>query len=190
MSGDDRRKMIATSAIPLFLRYGNTLSTRQLADELGIAEGTIFRAFGDKRTLLHAVVETYYNQARNQLAAIDFDGHLTLENRLREVITQARHSAQGAFTMLSLLDHDDACTLVRRQYSTAVTDAIAQVFAGDGDQLNLPPERVALLIRMLAVAASAPHHHGEGALSDDELVNFALHGFIGKQPQALAGGSQ
>ena len=52
MTPDDRRAMIAEQAIPLFIEFGSSLTTRQLAEHLGIAEGTIFRAFGDKDALV------------------------------------------------------------------------------------------------------------------------------------------
>ena len=40
--------MIVDAALPLLLEHGEMVTTRQIADAAGIAEGTIFRAFADK----------------------------------------------------------------------------------------------------------------------------------------------
>jgi AcrR family transcriptional regulator len=49
--------MIVDAALPLILEHGERVTTRQIADAAGIAEGTIFRAFADKDEVIAAVVE-------------------------------------------------------------------------------------------------------------------------------------
>src|SRR5579872_306697 len=58
-----RRSMIVHAALPLLLAHGEMVTTRQIADAAGIAEGTIFRVFADKDELIEAVVD----------AALDFE---------------------------------------------------------------------------------------------------------------------
>ena len=45
---DERRSMIVAATLPLLLEHGDRVTTRQIAEAAGIAEGTIFRAFADK----------------------------------------------------------------------------------------------------------------------------------------------
>jgi AcrR family transcriptional regulator len=47
MAPDDRRRAIVAAVVPLLLEHGDDVSTRQIADAAGIAEGTIFRVFPD-----------------------------------------------------------------------------------------------------------------------------------------------
>ena len=54
MSADDRRQAIVDAVVPLLVTHGEAVSTRQIAEAAGIAEGTIFRVFPDKNALLMA----------------------------------------------------------------------------------------------------------------------------------------
>lgn len=45
------------AAIPLMSRHGSAVTTAQVADAAGVAEGTIFRLFADKNSFLDAVLE-------------------------------------------------------------------------------------------------------------------------------------
>ena len=54
MAPDDRRRAIVDAVVPLLLEHGGDVTTRQIAEAAGIAEGTIFRVFPDKPALLMA----------------------------------------------------------------------------------------------------------------------------------------
>src|SRR5438045_8820513 len=53
---DERRAMIVAATLPLLLEHGDRVTSRQIADAAGIAEGTIFRAFADKDEIIAAAV--------------------------------------------------------------------------------------------------------------------------------------
>jgi AcrR family transcriptional regulator len=53
MDADDRRDMIVEAAMPLLVEHGAKVTSKQIADAAGVAEGTMFKAFGDKESLLH-----------------------------------------------------------------------------------------------------------------------------------------
>src|SRR5450631_2111840 len=54
---DQRRSMIVEATLPLLIEQGDRVTTKQIAEAAGIAEGTIFRAFGGKDEVIAAVVE-------------------------------------------------------------------------------------------------------------------------------------
>lgn len=56
LSPDDRRAAVLDATIPLLIQHGMGVTTRQIADAAGVAEGTLFRVFDDKRALMVAAV--------------------------------------------------------------------------------------------------------------------------------------
>lgn len=54
MAPEDRRAALVEATIPLLLVHGSTVSTMNIAEAAGVAEGTIFRAFPDKDALVVA----------------------------------------------------------------------------------------------------------------------------------------
>src|SRR3954465_7061413 len=61
LSADERRDAIIDVVVPLLLQHGSEVTTRQIAEAAGIAEGTIFRVFPDKAALLMAAAEETMN---------------------------------------------------------------------------------------------------------------------------------
>src|SRR3954466_10973447 len=57
MAPDERRQAIVDVVVPLLLQHGDGVTTKQIAEAAGIAEGTIFRVFPDKAALLMAPAE-------------------------------------------------------------------------------------------------------------------------------------
>ena len=54
LTPDERRGALIEATIPLLLQHGASVSTRQIAEAAGVAEGTIFRVFDSKEDLVHA----------------------------------------------------------------------------------------------------------------------------------------
>src|SRR3954470_17952928 len=91
MSPDDRRKAIVTALVPLIIERGGEVSTREIAQAAGIAEGTIFRVFPDKKSLLLAAAEEAINPADGQR---EFDEAMTGLTELWEKVVVAATRVQ------------------------------------------------------------------------------------------------
>ena len=81
---DERRAAIIAAAIPLLRRSGHDVTTRQIADAAGIAEGTVFRAFPTKQAIIDAVLARVYDvdETLDRIRAIDTTA--PLDERVRE----------------------------------------------------------------------------------------------------------
>lgn len=179
MPVEERREMIATAAIPLFIEQGATVTTRQIADSLGIAEGTLFRAFGDKDALVRAVIEAFFAQTDDGLGpALEGPG-LTTADKLRILVSHARARAKGVFAMFALMDPREAHGYMKRGRQGRFEAIVTKAFEADAAALNLPAERVGALLRLIVIAASAPRLTEGPEVTDDELVDFALYGIAG-----------
>ena len=54
--------MIIDAVIPLILEHGVGITSRQIAEAAGVAEGTVFRAFGDKESLIAAAADAFFER--------------------------------------------------------------------------------------------------------------------------------
>lgn len=188
MAPDDRRSMIAREAVPLFLEHGSALTTRQLADSLGIAEGTIFRAFGDKDALVRAVVQAFLEQSRARMAGGIVDASLPLEDKVASLVRGTRAWMQNLFRMLSLIPREEIPAFMDHPQSDEYANAIASAFQADADRLTIPVEQLGAVMRIAGVAANARRFGDEKGLDDDELVRFILYGIAGGPRAATTDG--
>lgn len=87
----DRRAAILAAVVPLIAERGGDVSTREIAQAAGIAEGTIFRVFEDKKSLMMAAAEEAINPADGARA---FDEAMIGLSDLRTKVTVAAQRIQ------------------------------------------------------------------------------------------------
>src|SRR5882724_9562192 len=83
---DERRSMIVAATLPLLLEHGDRVTSRQIAEAAGIAEGTIFRAFADKDEVIAAVIEAALDPEPLETALTGIPVGLTFEAGLAAAI--------------------------------------------------------------------------------------------------------
>ena len=100
---DERRAALVAATEPLLERFGRDVSTRQIAEAAGVAEGTIFRAFATKEALIDAVIEDAYNVAYtcDELAQVDLG--LSLEERLTAAVAILQERLRRVFALFGSL---------------------------------------------------------------------------------------
>jgi AcrR family transcriptional regulator len=169
---DERRSRIIAAAIPLLLEHGEMVTTRQIADAAGIAEGTIFRAFPDKDELLGAVIDTALDPAPLERSLVTIDPDLPLT----EIVTRAAGFAQQRVvdvwrlaTSVGTRFHD------RKKQPMADSPALTRLLEPHRDELAMPPSQAARTLRALVFAMSHPMMVDKPA-SPREIANVFLHG--------------
>lgn len=71
--------MIIDAVIPLILEHGVGITSRQIAEAAGVAEGTVFRAFGDKESLIAAAADAFFERGASGESGPLIDASLDLE---------------------------------------------------------------------------------------------------------------
>jgi AcrR family transcriptional regulator len=177
LSVEERQAMIIDAVIPLLIEHGRAVTSKQIAEAAGIAEGTVFRAFGDKDTLVKAAVDKYLDPEPLRQALRSIDPALPLENKVRAMIYLMRERFSSMFRMIAAIGGErPPAPHVRHEFPAI----IAEVLAPEAAALNIPAERVAHLIRMVSIASSFPALNEGMEFSVDELARIVLYGVAGQ----------
>jgi AcrR family transcriptional regulator len=179
---DERRAALIAATEPLLEQFGREVSTRQIADAAGVAEGTIFRVFATKEALIDAVLDEVFDISRtcDELATIDCS--LDLEARMMAAVTVL----QGRLRRVFALFH--ALRLHRRQQADneQLNAALAALLKPDSDRLRLDPSAAASALRTITFSLTHPIL-SEPRLSDPErIVDLVLHGIAIPRPEKQA----
>lgn len=177
LAPEDRKAMIIDAVIPLLVEHGRGVTSRQIAEAAGIAEGTIWRAFGDKDTLVRAAVEKYLDPEplRDALRAID--PALPIDNKVRAIVYLLRERFTNVMRIMAVVGHERPPVPQERTEFAAI---IATILAPEADDLNWPPERVAHILRLISFSSAFPALNDGIEFSVDELARIALVGVAGR----------
>lgn len=164
--------MIVAATLPLLLEHGDRVTTRQIAEAAGVAEGTIFRAFADKDELIRAVVETALDSAPLDAALAAIPAGLPFETALVDAIVIMQQRIIDIWQLVSNLGarfHDQT----RRR--VADIEALIRLFDANRGRITVEPARAARLLRALTLSTTHPTLVDE-PMRPDELVELFLHG--------------
>lgn len=176
LSVDDRREMIVDAVIPLLLEYGRDVTTKQIAESAGIAEGTLFRAFGDKESIIAAAVEKFLDPEPLRTMLRGIDPRESIEHQVHDILFHLRSRFEGIFGIMSAVGMHGRPpgSDPRAELAELVTGVLSEHSA----KLRIESSRAASLIRLVAFAASMPPFTDSAPFTTDELTDFVLHGIL------------
>jgi AcrR family transcriptional regulator len=189
MAPEERRRAIVDVVVPLLLEHGEDVSTRQIAEAAGIAEGTIFRVFPDKPALLLAAAEQVMNppdgaeQLHQALAGAE-----TLHERVliaarrmveRSELVMVVMMALRRLAMSGSLDHrhrpaGPPAFLAEAQQTLHAM--LVDVFTPHRAELGVDPDTAALLLRTLVLGSRHPGAVHSQRLTPEQITDALLDG--------------
>ena len=178
---DERRAAIVAATVPLLVEHGDGVSTRQIAEAAGVAEGTIFRVFPDKQAVLRAAVEAAFDTTPFELAVAAIDRSLPFEDQLVEAVGLLQARFARIWRLLPIAR--DTGVVRPGQARRPDVHALAELFEPVAPELRLDPETAARRLRSLALATTHPGFEPDGPLPAEELVTLLLDGIRSPAPR-------
>lgn len=192
---DQRRAAIVAATEPLLLARGTDVSTREIAEAAGIAEGTLFRVFPTKEAVIEAVFAEVFAAApgRAELARIDLTADL--ESRVADAAAVLQRRARRMFALIHATGYRRPGPPGRwgpnsPDRALAIA-AVAAVLEPDADRLRVPPEQAAAQLTALVMSLTHPMLSGSGfcaAAQDDpgEIARLLLYGIVAEPARVAA----
>ena len=183
MAPEDRRAALITATIPLLHEHGLDVSTRQIARAAGVAEGTIFGVFPDKRSLLVAAIGQAFDPRPTLDAIAAISPSWDLRSRLAAAATLINDRFAGIARLMNAarLTHHSAhpegiarMHLAREQ----MLAALAALVEPDAHRLRREPREVARLLLLFCGANTHGPFGDPQRLDGDELVSLLLDGLL------------
>lgn len=189
MTPDDRRKAIIDAVQPLLLAQGADLTTRQIAEAAGVAEGTLFRVFESKQELLAeaAFAALHAEPALQQLGEVPLGpepGGLTdrVVSILQILQAESRRTRALSMTMMHQArphhppgpDHRHMSGFRERRLRLA--DAVAAALDDYAAEIAVPTRTAAQVLLAMAFATSFDPTDTYSLPGPGGIADVVLHG--------------
>ena len=183
MGPEERRNEIIAATLPLLREHGANVTTSQIAQAAGIAEGTIFRVFQDKRELVLAALQSAMSADAEVARIGQISSDLPLTERLVAALATISDYQDRLWSLMRVmresswehprdeLAHEDHNP--RRQVER-IGRAIAALFEPKAGSLRLE----ASIAAQMLVGQAFTNRMGELSTGPEQLVDLFLHGAL------------
>lgn len=185
LAPEARRRALIEATLPLVLRHGAAVSTRQIAAAAGVAEGTIFTVFPHKEALMRAVTAAALDPGATLRELADVDRSLPLRERLVAAVEILQSRLVDVFDLIdapptSRTPHpaDERCAEhpAPGRMNDAFRAAVVDVVGPDSAALRVPAPELAHVLRLLVFSGTHPRICDGTPLTAEQIVTIVLDG--------------
>lgn len=187
MSPEERRDHLIDTTLNLLREHGRAVTTRQIAEAAGVAEGTIFRVVESKEELVDLAITRAFEPGAliERIGEIDLDQ--PLHARLVQLCSILQQRFRATFELMKKVGmvrpadhvHDSPEAVELREYVHALMEG---VIGADRNRLSVSAREFLHRLRLLTFAGSHPHITDGQLLTPEEIVDTVLHGLLRSQP--------
>ena len=181
MSPEERRDKLIDVTLGLLREHGRAVTTRQIAEAAGVAEGTIFRVVESKEELVELAITRAFEPGGLAERILEIDPGLPLRDRLLTLVSILQQRFRAIFELMKKVGmvrpadhvHDSPEAVAWRDRLQQLLEAVV---GADGDQLRVPIGEFVHTLRLLTFAGSHPHISDGQLLTPEQIVDTVLHG--------------
>jgi AcrR family transcriptional regulator len=157
------------------------VTTAQIAMAAGIAEGTLFRVFPDKDSLIQAAVATAFETGPTEELLAAIDRRLPLRDKLVAAVTILQRRVEGVWQLMSMMGipaPPGVSPLAAKLAPTMDTlqRQVVELFAPHRAELRCDPSQAARALRMMTFSATHPRISDGQPMTAAEVVAIVLDG--------------
>jgi len=172
-----RRASIIAATLPLLRQHGRSVTTQQIAMAAGVAEGTLFRVFPDKDSLVDAAIQAAFDPKASEDELEQIDPSMELREKLIEAVEIIQRRVSAIWQLIAMMQ---LATPIHRPSNPPAEDArlralLAALFEPHRAEIRVPPEQAARLLRALAFAGTHPRMIDQ-PLTAHEVVSLFMDG--------------
>lgn len=185
LAPDARRASIIAATLPLLRLHGRAVTTSQIAMAAGVAEGTLFRVFPDKDSLIDAAIQSAFDPQPFEREMALIDRTLGLREQMIAVAEVLQRRIGQIWQLIAMLGLP--APPPNRSHNTAddtrLRQQLASFFEPFRAELRVEPEQAARLLRALSFAGVHPRMTDQ-PLTPHELVSLLLDGIRKQEEEA------
>ncbi|MEV0713268.1 TetR/AcrR family transcriptional regulator [Asanoa sp. NPDC050611] len=177
---EERRAALVAATLPLVVQHGTKVTTKQIAEAAGVAEGTIFRVFPDKESLVREAIATVLDPMPTVAALNGIDLDLPIRDRLAQAVDILRKRLETAFAVMSALrmDGPQHHKPEERPSHQPMLEAVERLVAPDEDKFRMPAPEVARMLRLITFAGTHRIITDNHPMTTEEVVSVLLDGVL------------
>ncbi len=194
MTPDERRAQLEGAAIDVLRSKGLAATTKEIAEQAGVAEGTIFGVFDTKDDLVQAALIRAFDPKPLIEHLGQIDPEKPLRQRLLAIVAAYQEHLTELFGLMAAVGMVRPPESLRHHGHKAhgdaqshVHDSMLALIEPDADRLRISPDELLRLLRMLTFAGSHKHiAHGD-LLTPSQIVDVLLDGVLKHQTTTSTG---